>query len=48
MIDQPSLFDERAAPTVGTLNAIVLEIISDGSMENAVGDMRHYFACLSR
>jgi hypothetical protein len=30
MNTQPSLFDERAAPTVGTLNAIVLEIISDG------------------
>jgi hypothetical protein len=30
MIDQPTLFDERAAPTVGTLNAIVLEIMADG------------------
>ena len=30
MIDQPTLFDERPAPTVGTLNSIVLEIIKDG------------------
>ena len=30
MSSQPSLFDERAAPTVGTLNAIVLEIMADG------------------
>jgi hypothetical protein len=30
MNTQPSLFDERAAPTVGTLNAIVLEIMADG------------------
>lgn len=27
---QPSLFDERAAPTLGTLNATVLEIMADG------------------
>jgi hypothetical protein len=30
MIAQPSLFEERPAPTVGTLNAIVLKIMSDG------------------
>ena len=30
MSSQPTLFDERAAPTVGTLNAIVLEIMADG------------------
>lgn len=27
---QPTLFDDRPAPTVGTLNAIVLRIMADG------------------
>jgi hypothetical protein len=30
MNGQPSLFDERKSPSVGTLNAIVLAIMSDG------------------
>lgn len=28
MIDQPTLFDERAAPNIGTLNSTVLGIMS--------------------
>ena len=30
MSTQQSLFEERAAPTVGTLNAFVLDIMADG------------------
>lgn len=31
MMAQTSLFEERKAPSAGTLNAIVLKIMSDGS-----------------
>lgn len=30
MSEQPSLFDERKEPTVGSLNSLVLKIMSDG------------------